>query len=52
MPDNFEDAQIDGAFVRELVLATSNNVRMSFVRTPEEETEARVAALTSVMRSK
>jgi hypothetical protein len=48
MPDNFEDAQIDGAFIRDLALVPSNNVRMSLIRAPKDESERQVSVLSEL----
>jgi hypothetical protein len=48
MPENFEDIQIDGAFVRELVLTTSNNLRMSLLRAPHEKSEKQFSVLSEL----
>jgi len=48
MIENFEDVQIDGAFIRELVLTTSKNLRMSLLRAPHEESERQVSVLSEL----
>jgi len=44
---NFDDVQIDGAFVRELVMTTSKNLRMSLLRAPQKS-ERQVSILSEL----
>ena len=48
MIEDFEDAQIDGAFIRDLTLVPSCNVRMSLIRAPKDESERQVSVLSEV----
>jgi len=48
MRDNFEDAQIDGAFIRDLTLVPSNNVRIGLIRAPKDESERQVSVLSEL----
>src|SRR6266436_7109322 len=48
MIEAFEDAQIDGAFIRELALIPSNNVRMSLLRAPDDGSERQVSVLSEL----
>lgn len=48
MTEDFEHAHIDGAFVRELALLPSNNVRMSLLRAPLEENGRQVSTLSEL----
>ena len=48
MVENFENVQIDGAFIRELVLVPSSSVRMSLLRAPRAEGESQVSVLSDL----
>jgi hypothetical protein len=48
MVEKFEDVQIDGAFIRELVLVPSSHVRISLLRAPQADSESQVSVLSDL----
>lgn len=48
MAEKFEDVQIDGAFIRELILVPSDNVRVSLLRAPNNKSERQVSIMSDL----